>query len=360
LKIGIIGLAASGKTTLFNALTGGEAETGGYGASQVHVGISQVADPRVDALTDIFNPKKKTYATVDFVDVPGMGEGRDGGPVRSEGETIPQSLQGADALLFVVRAFEDPGVPHPRESVDPARDLEDIRTDLILRDLSVVERRRERLKKLVAKKKDPDEVAEFELLGRHQETLDEGRPLIALELSNDEANRLRGFGFLSAKPILVVVNVGENQLDEPPETFGISQKEVGYEPILVCAQLEAELSQISKEEQEDFLSDYGITHPARDRVILASFDLLGLQVFLTVGEDEVRAWPIRKGMNALRASGTIHSDLERGFIRAEVISYEDFIKAGSMSIARDRGVLRVEGKEYEVQDGEIMHVRFNV
>ena len=360
LKIGIIGIAACGKTTLFNAVTGGEAGTGGYGATQLHVGVAQVADARVDALTDIFRPKKKTYATVDFADVPGLGEGREGAVRPAESESIPQALQGADALLLVLRAFEDPGVPHPRESVDPARDLRDLKLDLVLRDLSVVERRRERLEKLVAKKKDPDEVAEFELLGRLQAALEEGRPVSGQGLSEEETSRLRGFGFLSAKPILVVVNVGEDQMNEPPGAFGFVKEETGAEPVVLCAQLEAELSQLPAEEREAFLSDYGLARPARERVIQASFALLGLQSFLTVGEDEVRAWPFRKGTPALRAAGTIHSDLERGFIRAEVISYEDFMEAGSMATARDRGVLRVEGKEYEVQDGEIVHVRFNV
>ena len=361
MKIGIIGIAACGKTTLFNALTGGEAGTGGYGASQIHVGMAQVADARVDALTGIFHPKKTTYATVDFVDVPGLGEGREGpGQRGGESESIPQALEGADALLLVLRAFEDPGVPHPRESVDPARDLADMNLDLILRDLSVIERRRERLEKLVAKKKDPDEVAEFELLGRLQAALEEGKPLIAQGLSEKELARLRGFGFLSAKPILVAVNVGEDRINEPADSFAFVNEELGTDPVVLCAQLEAELSQLPEDERGVFLSDYGLDRPARDRVILASFGLLGLQSFLTVGEDEVRAWPIRKGTSALHAAGTIHSDLERGFIRAEVISYEDFMDAGSMAVARDRGVLRVEGKEYEVKDGEIMHVRFNV
>ncbi len=360
MKIGVIGVAACGKTTLFNALTGGEAGTGGYGASQIHIGVAQVADERVDALTEIFHPKKTTYATVDFADVPGLGESREGASQRAEGESIPQALEGADALVLVLRAFDDPGVPHPRGSVDPARDLGDMKLDLILRDLSVVERRRERLEKLVAKKKDPDEMAEFELLGRLQGALEEGKPLSDQELGEKEIARLRGFGFLSAKPILVVINVGEDRINEPPEAFAFVKEEVGTEPVVLCAQLEAELSQLPEEERDVFLSDYGLAQPARDRVILASFDLLGLQSFLTVGEDEVRAWPIRKGTSALHAAGTIHSDLERGFIRAEVVSYEDFMAAGSMAAARDRGILRVEGKEYEVKDGEIMHVRFNV
>lgn len=355
MKIGIIGIASSGKTTLFNALVGGAAQTGGFGASRLNVGVAQVADPRVDALTEIFHPKKKTFATVEFADVPGLGEGQGGAPKGEE--SIPQALEAADALLLVLRAFDDPGVPHPRESVDPARDLEDMRLDLILRDLSVVERRVERLKKLTAKKKDPGEVAELELLGRVQGALEEGVPLIGQGLAEEEEARLRGFCFLSAKPLLVAVNSSEDRIGDPPESFGLAPEEGAA---VVGSKLEEELAQLAEDEREAFLSDYGLERPARDRLIQASFDLLGLICFFTVGEDEVRAWPIRRGDSALKAAGTIHSDLERGFIRAEVIAYADFMEAGSMAGARDKGVLRIEGKEYEVRDGDILHVRFNV
>ncbi|MBT3434931.1 MAG: redox-regulated ATPase YchF [Nitrospinaceae bacterium] len=359
LKIGIIGIASSGKTTLFNALTGGEANTGGYGASQVNVGIGRVADPRVDAMSEMFQPKKTTYATVEFADVPGRGEGRDGASTSAE-ESIPQALEGADALLLVLRAFDDPGVPHPRQSVDPARDLGDMRLDLILRDLSVVERRVERLKKSLAKKKDPAEAAEFEVLEKIQTSLEEGVSILAQDLPEKVQTLLRGYGFLSAKPVLAVLNVGEDKIGESAGALGVEAAEGEAPPVVVGAQLEEELAQLDEEEQAVFLADYGLERPARDRVIQASFALLGLECFLTVGEDEVRAWPIRRGTSALKAAGSIHSDLERGFIRAEVIGYDDFVAAGSMAAARDKGVLRIEGKDYEVQDGEIMHVRFNV
>ena len=360
MKIGIIGIAASGKTTLFNALTGGAARTGGYGASQVHLGVARVADPRVDALSEIFHPKKTTYTTVEFADVPGLGEGRDGPPAGADSETIPPALQGADALLLLLRAFEDPGVPHPRESVDPTRDLSVMRLDLILRDLLVVERRLERLKMLVAKKKDPGEVAEYALLQRVQAALEEERPLLAQGIPDEEMSLLRGFGFLSAKPLLSVLNVGEDRIGDAAGAFGLPAVDGEVAPIVVSARLEEELADLEDDEREIFLADYGLERPARDRVIHASFELLGLQCFMTVGEDEVRAWPIPRGAPALQAAGTIHSDLERGFIRAEVVSYEDFMDAGSMAAARERGTLRVEGRDYEVRDGEIMHVRFNV
>ncbi|MEE9276365.1 MAG: DUF933 domain-containing protein [bacterium] len=357
MKIGIVGLPASGKTTLFNALTGGAARTGGYGPAQVHVGVAKVADPRVDGLAAVFRPKKTVYATVDFADVPAL-EGSESG--RAQAEAIHPALEGADALLLVVRGFADPGVPHPRQSVTPARDLEDGRLELILRDLSVVENRVERLEKSVLKKKDPEEEAELALLRRVEAALGEGAPVSAQGLSAEESLRLRGFGFLSAKPLLVVVNVGEEQAGEAPAALGVEPAEGEEPPVVLCARLEEELAELPDEEMADFLSDYGLESPARERVIRASFSLLDLRSFLTVGEDEVRAWTIRGGTRALRAAGVIHSDLERGFIRAEVISYESFMEAGSMAAARDRGTLRLEGKEYEVRDGDIFRVRFNV
>ena len=349
MKIGIIGLAAAGKTTLFNALTGGAASTGGYGAARVNIGAAHVADPRVDALSGVFKPKKTTYAAVNFVDA-GVGDGS----AAKNAEAIPQALEGADALLVVVRAFQDAGVPHPRESIDPARDLADVRLDLLLRDLSVVEHRRERLEKLVRVKKDPAEAAEFALLTKIQETLEDGRPVRALKLGEEEMRIIKGFGFLSAKPLLVVVNVGEEQLGD---AFGELD---GETPVALAARLEEELAQLPDEEQAEFLAYYDLESSALDRVVQASFSLLNLRCFFTVSEEEVRSWPVRAGAIALHAAGTIHSDLERGFIRAEVVTYADFMAAGSLSAARDRGTLRLEGKDYVVQDGDIMHVRFNV
>ncbi len=349
MKIGIIGPAASGKTTLFNALTGGAASTGGYGAARVNVGAAHVADARVDALSEVFKPRKTTYAAVNFVDA-GVGDGS----AAKNAEAIPQALEGADALLVVVRAFHDAGVPHPRESVDPARDLADVRFDLMLRDLSVVERRMERLQKLVRVKKDPAEAAEFALLGKIQETLEEGRPVRSMEMNEEEARSVKGFGFLSAKPLLVVVNVGEDQLGD---AFGELD---GETPVALAARLEEELAQLPHQEQAEFLADYALKSSALDRVVQASFSLLDLRCFFTVSEEEVRSWPVRAGTIALHAAGTIHSDMERGFIRAEVVSFPDFMAAGSLSAARDKGILRLEGKDYVVKDGDIMHVRFNV
>ena len=316
---------------------------------RVNIGAAHVADARVDALSAVFSPKKTTCAAVNFVDA-GVG---DGGAAKNA-EAIPQALEGADALLVVVRAFEDAGVPHPKESIDPARDLADVRIDLLLRDLSVVERRRERLEKLVRVKKDPAEAAEFALLTKIQETLEEGRPVRSMDLDENQSHVIKGFGFLSAKPLLVVVNVGEDQLGD---AFGELD---GETPVALAARLEEELAQLPGEEQAEFLADYDLESSALDKVIQASFALLNLRCFFTVSGDEVRAWPVRAGAIALHAAGTIHSDLERGFIRAEVVSYTDFMAAGSLSAARDRGTLRLEGKDYVVKDGDIFHVRFNV
>ena len=352
MKIGIIGPGASGKTTLFNALTGGAASTGGYGAARVNVGAAAVADSRVDALSEIFRPKKTTYAGVNFVDAPGVG---DSGAAQNA-EAIPQALEGADALLVVVRAFEDAGVPHPKESIDPARDLADVRFDLLLRDLAVVERRMARLEKLVRVKKDPAEAAEFALLSRIREVLEDGRPVRALNLGEGDTRMIKGFGFLSAKPLLVVVNVGEDQLGDQKAFARLD----GETPVVLTARLEEELAQLPAAERAEFLADYDIESSALDKVVGASFSMLNLRCFFTVGEDEVRAWPVRSGTIALHAAGTIHSDLERGFIRAEVISFPDFMAAGSLSGARDRGTLRLEGKDYVVKDGDIFHVRFHV
>ena len=354
MKIGIIGLAACGKTTLFNALTGSGAATGGYGASHANVGAAPVADARVDALSVIFKPRKTVRAAVNFVDAPGVGDADAAG----RAEAIPQALEGADALLALVRAFEDAGVPHSKESVDPARDLADVRLDLILRDLSVVERRLDRLARLARVKKDPAEEAERALLRRIRAGLEEGRPILSMGLDEEESRSVKGFGFLSAKPLLAVANVGEDQLEAGAEVFSSAME--GSAPMALAARLEEELAQLPDEERAAFLADYALESSALDRVVQASFALLNLRCFFTVGEDEVRAWPIPAGTVALHAAGTIHSDLERGFIRAEVVSYADFMEAGSLAAARSRGTLRLEGKDYEVQDGDIMHVRFNV
>tara|TARA_B100000029_G_scaffold124520_2_gene117998 strand:- start:20075 stop:21142 length:1068 start_codon:yes stop_codon:yes gene_type:complete len=355
LKLGIIGFASSGKTCLFNALTEGKSSEAGSHSSRPNIGIAKVKDERIDFLSRIYNPLKKTYATVEFVDVPEMLNKES-----ANTQNFSQFLHGVDALIIVVRNFDDPSVPNPKNRVDPKLDFSEIVNDLIFNDLILVERRIEKLERSVRLKKDRDEVQELELLRRIQVFLEEGKVITKLDLTEEEKNILKGFDLQSSKPFLPVINISEDQLIHSKDSFENIFSEFEIEPITLCVKLEEELSQMSKEDQELFLKDYNIDSPAKDTVIKSSFQLLDLDCFLTVGEDEVRSWPIVSNSSILKAAGTIHSDLERGFIRAEVISYNDFVECGSMSSARKKGVLRLEGKKYKVSDGDIVNIRFNV
>ncbi|MFQ5894701.1 MAG: DUF933 domain-containing protein [Nitrospinota bacterium] len=367
MKVGIVGLPASGKSTLFRALTGARAEAA-PGPHAPRLAAVPVADPRVDRLAALIRPKKVTYAQVEYAYVPGLGTGpagRDRAVRRTEADAIPPALQAADALLLVLRAFEDPAVPHPRGSVDPARDLADAHLELLLRDLTVVERRAERLAKSIPKTGRAEEKEELALLERLRGELEGERPLRALSLSEEESPRLKGFGFLSAKPLLAVVNADEEQLRsgayaEPASALGIPSEEPGLASLTLCAKLEAELAELSLEDRAAFLEDYGIETPARERVVAVSLALLGLITFFTGNERELRAWTVPRGTTALRAAGTVHSDLERGFIRAEVLGWEDLLRLGGLAAAREKGQLRLEGKDYPVQDGDVIQVRFHV
>jgi GTP-binding protein YchF len=357
MKIGLIGLPRSGKTTLFNLLTGSAVATSRYdtGRAELHLGVARVPDERVDRLSALFTPRKTTYATFEVVDLAGFQKGARAGLEAAE-------FRDADALLHVVRAFADGGLGPP----DPRRDIRDLETELILADLEVVERRLERLAVSIRKRRTEAEVREQALLGRVREHLEAEHPLRALELPADEARRLRGFTFLSAKPVLHCLNLDEKSVAEGPggvEAFGLAEvaartrTRVGW----VSAVIEAEVAQLAGAEQRAFLADLGLAEPAIRRVLHDCFALLGLVVFFTVGEDEVRAWPIEAGTRAQDAAGTVHSDIARGFIRAEVTAYEDLIAAaGSFPEVRARGQLRLEGKDYLVRDGEICHFRFNV
>ena len=355
MKLGIIGFASSGKTSLFNALTEGRTAEGGSRFSRLNIGVAKVRDERIDFLSSIFNPLKRTYATVEFVDVPELPN-KDS--ANSQNSTQP--LQGVDALIIVVRYFDDPSVPNPKNRIDPKLDFSEIVSDLIINDLIVVEKRIEKLERSVRLKKDRDEIQELEILQKIQVSLEEGEVLSKLNLNKEDKNILRGFDLQSSKPFLVVINVSEGQLITPQGDLLAILSEFGIEPIILCVKLEEELAQMSREDQELFLKDYNIASPAKDTVIRSSFELLDLDCFLTVGEDEVRSWPIVSDSNILKAAGTIHSDLERGFIRAEVISYDDFVESGSMTAARQKGLLRLEGKKYKVCDGDIINIRFNV
>ncbi|PDW00900.1 redox-regulated ATPase YchF [Candidatus Chloroploca asiatica] len=360
MKIAIIGLPNSGKTTVFNALTRGTAETTAYASGQLEPNLAtvKVPDNRLAVLTGMFKPKKTTFADVQYVDVAGLSGSR------REGEGLPPALLNylgtADALLHVVRTFEDSAVPHPEGSVDLMRDLQAVDLELAFADLAIIERRLQRLNaeitKMAAREKEL-RITERELLLRLQAGLEAEIPIRAAQMSEEEERLIRGYQFLTAKPLLLVPNVGEDQLSAPPTvTYAHPRSAV----VPLCGKIEAELAQLDDEDAQTFMEDLGITTPARELVIQQSYTLLGLISFLTTGPDEVRAWTIRQQTPAVEAAGAIHSDIQRGFIRAEVVAYDDLIKAGSMTEAKKQGTVRMEGKTYIVQDGDICHFLFNV
>jgi len=357
MKIGLIGLAKSGKTTLFNLLTGSNIATARYdsGRAELHTGVARVPDPRVDRLSVLFKPKKTTYATFEVVDLAGIARGERAGLDTKE-------FRNAAALLHVVRTFAD----EAQGAAAPKRDIEDLETELILADLEVVERRLERLEASIKKQRKDVEVKEQAILVRLKGGLEGETALRAVTLTPDEARAIRGYTFLSQKPILRCLNLDEKAVGEAAqlvERFGLEAiagrpgTRIGW----VSAIIEAEVAQLAGEEQRVFLADLGLDEPAIHRVLSDCFALLGLVSFFTVGEDEVRAWPIPAGTRAQDAAGTVHSDIARGFIRAEVNSYDDLVAVdGAFAELRAKGQLRLEGKDYVVRDGEICHFRFNV
>ncbi|MEN9937192.1 MAG: GTP-binding and nucleic acid-binding protein YchF [Chloroflexota bacterium] len=361
MKIAIIGLPNSGKTTVFNALTRGTAETAAYSSGQLEPNLStvKVPDKRLQVLSDMFKPRKITPADVQYVDVGGLSGGG-----ASKGSGLPPALlnyiSGADALLHVARAFADEGVPHPDGSVNVQRDIESVDLELAFSDLAIIERRLQRLNAEIGKMSSKDRelrLAERDLLVRLQGELEGGTAIRDVEMSEEEARLVRGYQFLTLKPMLLVVNIGEEQLASPPEV-SYGHKTTGV--VSLAGKIEAELAQLDDEDARTFMDDLGIAEPARDRVIARSYDLLGLMSFLTAGPDEVRAWTIRKGTPAVEAAGAIHSDIQRGFIRAEIVAYDDLIRAGGMTEAKKQGTVRLEGKQYIVQDGDVCHFLFNV
>ncbi len=355
MEIALCGLPRSGKTTLWTILTGIEVPPGAK--AETRKGVTRVPDERLERLADLYHPRKTTPATVTYVDVRPVerGQGRADNPVLAE-------LRPADALVLVLRAWDDPADPHPEGSVDPARDLELIETEFLLADLDVAQRRLERLEALVKKAGRPEDRKEKELLAKVVAWLESERPLREAGFSPEERKLLRGYAFLTAKPLLVALNLPEDRtadLAKDASALGLGDlaSRPGHDFVALSAKIEQEIASLSPEDAAAFRADLGIEEPALDRLIRASYRLLGLISFFTVGEDECRAWSIPAGSTAREAAGAIHTDLARGFIRAEVVPWDRLLEAGSMAAAREKAWLRLEGKDYVVQDGDVVHVR---
>ena len=355
MRLGIIGLPQSGKTTLFNALTRGTQPTGASGRIEVHTAVVDVPDPRVDRLTDMFKPKKKIYTKVTYSDIAGL----DGSASKAGiSGTLLNQLSQMDGFIEVVRCFEDENLPHPSGSIDPLRDILAMDSEFVLNDLIAIERKLERLAEERKKGAGRDKAVierEIELFTRLQAALNEETPLRDVEISAEEEKMMAGFGFLSRKPLLAVLNLAEGQ--RAPE---IAYAHKHTQLVALQGRLEMDIAQLSPEEAELFLQEYGIEEPSLNKMIRLSYDLLGLQSFFTAGEDECRAWTVRRGALAPEAAGVIHTDLQKGFIRAEVVAYDDLMALGSMAAAKSHGKLRLEGKEYPVKDGDILNIRFNI
>jgi GTP-binding protein YchF len=352
MRVGIIGMARSGKTTVFNALTGAHAAVGAYGSRDANVAVIKVPDARIDRLSEIHKPKKKTYAEIEFLDIaPNEATDQD---KALDGAAL-NVLKNADALVHVVRAFKNDNISHPLNSVNPVRDVRSLEEELQLDDLIIIERRIERLDK------EHRHDREYEVMQRCKAQLESGAPLRTLEFDAHDAGLLRSYTFLSQKPLMVLGNYGDDAIgNEDPAGVNATTQALGLFHLDLCGEMEMEVTQLPEEERAAFREELGLGEESRTRFIQAAYDMLGLMSFLTAGEPEVRAWTIHKGTKAVDAAGVIHSDIQRGFIRAETVAYNDFIEAGNMHKAKEKGKVRLEGKEYIVQDGDILLFRFNV
>lgn len=365
MKIGIIGLPFVGKTTVFNALTCAQAKVGEFslGVKEANRGVVKVPDDRVYKLASLYNSKKVTPAEVEYVDVAGLV--KETKEKASEGEFY-HSLREVDALAHVVRTFQDENILHVAGSVDFQRDIKNLDLDLILIDLDIIEKRLKRLEKSVASTKIEEEKRELQILQRFKESLDQGIPLRELDLSLDEEKLIRGYAFLSLKPMLLILNLDEKQhgqrekLESECSELIKSTKTAGCSVCSICGKLEMELSQLEEKDRNDFMADLGIKELAIERVIDISYRLLNLISFFTANENEVKAWPVPSGIKAIKAAGVVHSDMEKGFIKAEVIGFHKLWGLRSIHKAKEKGELRLEGKDYVVQDGDVIFFRFNV
>ena len=356
LEVGIVGLPNVGKSTLFNAITKAGAEAANYPFCTIepNVGVVAVPDSRLEVLTKLYNSKKTTPASVRFVDIAGLVKGASKG--EGLGNKFLEHIRQVDAVAHVVRCFEDENITHVADTIDPLRDIDTIQTELCLADLDVVDKRLAKVAKLL-KSGSKEAKLEAEILERVKNSLDEAKP------ADDELLTIRDTNLLTLKPTLYIANVSEDELLEE-NSYVKKVRELaaqeGAQVVVICAKVESEIAELDADEAKEFLADLGLERSGLDRLIHAAFDLLGLMTFLTAGQDECRAWTIKKGTPAVKAAGKIHSDIERGFIRAEIVNYNDLIQLGSINAARDKGLVRLEGKDYIMQDGDVTYFRFNV